>query len=102
MVNSFDRHYNSEMDYLEKILGTKISGVRVVPIATKIIALFAVFILVSNFSSNFINLTLNRGELLKLTNRLLVKDLKELYGQASNQYDIFEYSKNLQIGRAHV
>ena len=83
------------MDYLEKILGTKISGVRVVPIATKIIALFAVFILVSNFSSNFINLTLNRGELLKLTNRLLVKDLKELYGQASNQYDIFEYSKNL-------
>ena len=95
MVNSFDRHYNSEMDYLEKILGTKISGVRVVPIATKIIALFAVFILVSNFSSNFINLTLNRGELLKLTNRLLVKDLKELYGQASNQYDIFEYSKNL-------
>ena len=95
MVNGFDWHYNSEMDYLEKILGTKISGVRVVPIATKIIALFAVFILVSNFSSNFINLTLNRGELLKLTNRLLVKDLKELYGQASNQYDIFEYSKNL-------
>jgi adenylate cyclase len=83
------------MDYLEKFMGTRIGGVRVVPIATKIIALFAVFILVSNLASNFINLTLNRGEQLKLANRLLVKDLKDLYGQASNQYDIFEYSKNL-------
>lgn len=95
MVNALKRVYTTVMDYLEKFLGTKIAGVRVVPIATKIITLFAVFILVSNFSSNFINLTLNRGELLKLANRLLVKDLKELYSQASNQYDIFEYSKNL-------
>jgi class 3 adenylate cyclase len=90
------------MDFLEKLIGPKIAGVRVVPLATKIVTLFAIFILVSNLSSNFINLTLNRGELLKLANRLLVKDLKELYSQASNQYDIFEYSRNLEEAIATI
>ena len=45
---------------LEKVLGTKIQGVRVTPISIKIIVLFVVFLLLSNFISNYINLTLNR------------------------------------------
>ncbi|MDP3179829.1 MAG: adenylate/guanylate cyclase domain-containing protein, partial [Spirochaetaceae bacterium] len=61
------------------------AGTRVVPIVTKIVALFTVFLLASNFASNYINLVLNRGELLRLDNRLLVKDLAELYGFAANQ-----------------
>ncbi|HOV63395.1 MAG TPA: hypothetical protein PLG43_05875, partial [Spirochaetia bacterium] len=58
----------------EKVLGKKVNGVRVVPLTLKIIALFIVLLLVSNFASNYINLMLNRGELVKLMNQLLVKD----------------------------
>lgn len=75
-------------------LGRKVGGTRVVPIVAKIVALFAVFILMSNLASNYINLTLNQGEQLKLANRLLIKDLKELYSTAANQYAIFEFSRD--------
>lgn len=79
----------------EKVLGKKINGVRVVPLTLKIIALFIVLLLVSNFASNYINLMLNRGELVKLMNQLLVKDLKELHVFASNQYEIFMFNRDL-------
>ncbi len=76
----------------EALLGKKVGGVRVVPLTFKILVVFVIFLLVSNFSSNYINLTLNRGELVKLMNELLVKELKEIYTFASNQYDIFRFS----------
>ncbi len=77
------------------VLGKKIGGVRVVPLTLKILTVFIIFILVSNFSSNYINLTLNRGELIRLMNELLVKELKEIYTYASNQYDIFGFSGDI-------
>jgi uncharacterized membrane protein (DUF485 family) len=43
----------------ETLFGKKVGGVRVVPLTLKILVVFVVFILVSNFSSNYINLTLN-------------------------------------------
>jgi adenylate cyclase len=84
------------MDPLKSVLGPKVAGTRVVPIVTKIVALFTVFLLASNFASNYINLILNRGELLRLDNRLLVKDLAELYGFAANQYEIYRFNQNLE------
>jgi adenylate cyclase len=83
------------MDPISSILGPKVAGTRVIPIVSKIVALFSVFLLVSNFASNYINLVLNRGELQRLGNRLLVKDLAELYGFASNQYQIYQFNNNL-------
>ncbi len=80
----------------DALLGKKVGGVRVVPLTLKILAVFVIFILVSNFSSNYINLTLNRGEMVKLMNELLVKELKEIYTFASNQFDIYHFSGNLQ------
>ena len=74
------------------ILGRKVGGVRVVPLTLKILVVFVIFILVSNFSSNYLNLTLNRGELVRLMNELLVKELKEIYTFSSTQYDIFRFS----------
>jgi adenylate cyclase len=79
----------------ENLLGKKVNGVRVVPLTLKIVGLFIVLLLVSNFASNYINLTLNRGELVRLMNQLLVKDLKELHTFASNQYEIFTFNKDL-------
>jgi len=80
---------------IRTILGPRVANARVVPIVTKIVALFTAFLLVSNFASNYINLELNRGELVQLTNRLLVKDLAELYGFASTQSEIYKFNGNL-------
>ena len=84
------------MDPVSTVLGPKVAGTRVVPIVTKIIVLFAVFLLAANFASNFINITLSRGEMTRLANRILVKDLAELYSFASNQYEIFGFNGNMQ------
>ena len=83
------------MDPLGSVLGPKVAGTRVVPIVTKIVAVFSVFLLASNFASNYINLMLNRGEQLRLANRLLVKDLAEIYTFASNQQEIYQFNGNL-------
>jgi class 3 adenylate cyclase len=80
------------MNPIKSILGPKVSGTRVVPIVTKIVTLFTVFLIVSNLASNYINITMSRGELTNLANRLLVKDLAELYSFASNEYEIFRFN----------
>jgi adenylate cyclase len=79
---------------LDSLLGKKLSGTRVVSLAIKIVSVFTIMILVSNFASNYINLMMNRGELVKLMNQLLIKDLKDLYNFSSNQFDIYQFSQN--------
>ena len=81
---------------VEQILGKRVGGTRVVPLATKILALFTLFLLISNFATSYIGLTLNRGEQMRLLNQLLVKDLKDLYIFSSNQSEIFKYTKDLE------
>ncbi len=80
----------------ERILGKKVNGTRVVPLMLKIVLIFTIFLLLSNFATNYINLMLNRGELLKLANQLLVKDLKEIYTYGLNQFEIYQYNRDLK------
>lgn len=86
----------------ERIFGKKIQGVRVVPLVLKIVVIFTIFLLVSNFTSNYINLMLNRGELLKLMNDLLIKDLKELHVFAMNQHEIYQYNRDLDAALGSI
>lgn len=79
----------------DAILGEKINKTRIVPMVTKITIVFMIFILVSNFTTNYINLTLNRTILVKLMKQLLTKDLKDLYSFCNNQYDIYEFNNDL-------
>ncbi|MGL1893982.1 MAG: adenylate/guanylate cyclase domain-containing protein [Spirochaetaceae bacterium] len=83
------------MKSLDKVLGEKVLGVRVTPLTLKIVLIFVLLLLVSNFSSNYINLTLNKGQQLKLMNQLLIKDLKELHIFAMNQYEIYFFTQDL-------
>lgn len=83
------------MNVLKSVLGEKVAGVRVVPIVTKIAVLFSIFLLASNFVSNYVNLVLNQGEQIALANRIIVKDLAEIYGFASNQFEIYQFNQNL-------
>jgi adenylate cyclase len=80
---------------VEQILGKRVGGTRVVPLATKILVLFTVFLLISNFATSYIGLTLNRGEQMRILNQLLVKDLKDLYLFASSQSEIYDFNKDL-------
>lgn len=79
----------------EKILGKKIAGTRVVPLMLKIVAVFTIFLLVSNISTNYINLSLNQAKQIELLNRLLIADLSDIHVFAGNQYEIFEFNKDL-------
>ena len=79
-------------DPLAKVLGRKLNGTRVVPMIVKITLIFTIFLLISNFTTNYINLMLNRGEQIRLLNQLLVKDLKELHVFANNQREIFNFN----------
>lgn len=78
----------------DKVLGRKIRGVRVVPLVLKIVTVLSILLLVSNFVTNYIDLMLNRGELLKLMNELLVKDLKDLSIFSMNQYQVYQFNNN--------
>lgn len=77
-------------DIIKSIVGFKIKGKRIIPISTKITLIFIVIILVSNFSSNYVNLILNRIAIIKLAQSMMIKDLTELYNISSTQYDILE------------
>ena len=79
---------------LQHLIGYKIRGTRVVPITIKITGLFIILLLLSNFTTNYINLVLNRGVQIKLMNQLLVRDLKDLHTFSNNQYEIYTYNQN--------
>jgi adenylate cyclase len=83
-------------DVLEMLFGKKVHGTRVVPLMVKIVMIFTIFLLVSNFTSNYINLILNRGEQIRLLNQLLVKDLRALHVFATNQHEIYTFNENLE------
>lgn len=90
------------MKLLDTVLGKKVSGVRVVPLMVKIVTVFTVFLLVSNVSTNYLNLTLNQGEQIRLLNKLLIADLKDLHVFASNQYEIFQFNQDVDAARENI
>ncbi|MGE5558501.1 MAG: adenylate/guanylate cyclase domain-containing protein [Bacillota bacterium] len=81
---------------LNHIFGKKINKTRITPLTTKIVLIFAVFILASNLASNYINLIYNRAGLVKFIRELLIRDLKEMYTTCNTQYEIYEYSRDFQ------
>lgn len=76
------------------ILGKKINKIRVIPVTTKITITFTLIILVSNLSSNYINLIFNRTELHSQMQELLAKDLKSIYAFVNTQFEIFQIQGN--------
>jgi class 3 adenylate cyclase len=80
--------------FREAFFWRKVAGTRVIPITTKILIIFVLFMISSNITTNYINLAYNRAEMSKLLKELLVKDLRELYGFLNNQYEIFAFNNN--------
>lgn len=84
------------------IFGKKVGKARITPIRIKIVIIFIIFMLLSNFISNYINLILNRDLQIRQLNQLLVKDLKELYIYADNQYQIMQYNNDLEKASQNI
>ena len=78
------------------MFGKKVNKTRVFPVTIKIIITFTLFLLISNFATNYVNLVFNRTEQFKLMNQLLTKDLKSMYNYCNNQRNIYEFDKNLE------
>ena len=66
----------------------------IIPISAKILTIFIILILLSNFMTNLLSINLSQKQKNVLTNQLLVNELKEMYITAGNQYQIYSYSKN--------
>lgn len=79
----------------KQLFGEKFYGIRIFPVATKILIVFVIFILLSNLSSHYISLMLYREQMIKLAKHLLVRDLKEIYNFSAGQYEIYQLNKNL-------
>ncbi len=77
-------------NWIVLLFGQRIGNTRVVPVMSKILFAFAGIILVSNLSSNYINLIFNRSELLMQMRQLLAKDMESIYNFCNNQYEIYE------------
>ncbi|HOJ50682.1 MAG TPA: adenylate/guanylate cyclase domain-containing protein [Spirochaetota bacterium] len=90
------------MNILKNIIGEKFEGKRIFPVSTKIIIVFALFTLVSNLSSNYINLFFNRSILLKKERKFMIKELKEIYNFCNDQYQIYEYKKDIEEVKKNI
>ena len=75
-----------------KGLFSKVGKTRIVPIGLKILIIFITIILLSNFATNFLSLQLSKKEIINLNNTIMVEQLKELYSNAANQFQIYNYS----------
>ncbi len=67
---------------------------RIIPIGLKILIIFICLILLSNFATNYISLQLSQRQIIYLNNTIMVEQLKELYNNSTNQFQIFAYSRN--------
>ena len=73
---------------------SRVGKTRIIPIGLKMLVVFIVLILLSNFITNFISLQLTQRQIINLNNTIMVSQLKELYNTSSNQYQIYLYSGN--------
>lgn len=66
----------------------------IVPISVKILGVFTCLLLLSNFTTNFINIELNQRQFINQTNTILVSQLKEIFINASTQMEIYRFSSD--------
>ena len=76
----------------KKGLFSKVGKTRIVPIGLKILVIFITIILLSNFATNFLSVQLSKRQIINLNNTIMVEQLKELYTNATNQFQIYNYS----------
>ena len=79
-------------------LFSKVGKTKIIPIGLKILLIFISIIFLSNFATNFISIQFTQREIINLNNTIMIEQLKELYNNASNQFQIYLYSGNEEEG----
>lgn len=91
---------HKDIGFRRSILSTKfhlfsrVGKTKIIPIGLKILIIFISLILLSSFATNFISIQLSQRQIISLNNTIMVDQLKELYTNASNQFQIYSYSGN--------
>ena len=76
-------------------LFSKVGKTRIVPIGFKILLIFISIIVLSNVATNVVTIQLSQSQIITLNNTIMVDQLKDLYTNASNQYQIYQISHDL-------
>ena len=79
-------------------LFSRVGKTKIIPIGLKILLIFISIIFLSNFATNFISIQFTQREIINLNNTIMIEQLKELYNNASNQFQIYLYSGNEEEG----
>lgn len=80
---------------------SRVGKTKIIPIGLKIGVIFISLIIISNVASNLITLQLSQAQIIDLNNTVMVDQLKDLYTNSSNQYQIYQYSHdNASINKA--
>lgn len=82
-----------EGQVMAKFRMQKVGTTYVVPVTIKILIIFVCMLLFSTLSSSFVLITLSQRQVINLTNTIMVDKLKELYTNAENQWQIYQYSR---------
>ncbi|MCX8029522.1 MAG: adenylate/guanylate cyclase domain-containing protein [Brevinematales bacterium] len=80
----------------------KVGNVRIKSIPIRIAIILSIFILFSNLSTNYINLTLNNIEIVSQSKKILANDLRNIYNYANNQYDLYEYTGSFEKAYSNI
>ncbi|MBQ8679292.1 MAG: adenylate/guanylate cyclase domain-containing protein [Treponema sp.] len=70
----------------------KVGSTSIIPISLKILVIFVSLLLLSNFSTNFVNSHLSRRQIINLNNTIMINQLKDIYTAAGNQYQILTFT----------
>ena len=70
----------------------RVGNTRIIPLGLKILVIFICLILLSNFATNSISIQLSQRQIIKLNNTIMVEQLKEMYNNSQNQFQIYSYS----------
>ena len=80
----------------KKKIFQRVGDTKIIPISFKIVAIFTVLLLLSNFATNTINLILSQKQIINLNNTIMVSQLKDLFSAAGNQYQIYSFNGERQ------
>ena len=72
----------------------RVGSTKIIPISLKLLTILISLLLMSNFATNFVNSLLSRAQIVKLNNTIMVKQLKDLYTAAGNQFHIYAFTGN--------
>ena len=70
----------------------KVGKTSIIPISLKLLVIFVSLLILSNFSTNFINSFLSRAQIIRLNNTIMVSQLKDIFTAAGNQFQIFAFT----------